>query len=186
LEFDLVARCYVGTNVSARHRTRAGGRPPKFDEPRRPVTLTLPERTLARLAAVDADRATAIVKLVDSLLPASNGHRLVDVVEVAPGAAIILVAPSRCLRRIPWLKLAKLSPGRHLLTILPGTPIDSLEVAILDLLESLPKSEEYERKILDELRRLIGASRREQNITKYEMLYVRPAVARRRGSSSRQ
>jgi hypothetical protein len=162
-----------------------GGRPPKFDEPRRPVTLTLPERTLARLAAINADRATAIVKLVDSVLPAANGHRLVDLVEVAPGAAIILVAPSRYLRRIPWLRLAELSPGRHLVTILPGTPIDSLEVAILDLLESLPASENYERKILDELRNLIGAGRREQKITKYEMLYVRPAAARRRRASSR-
>ena len=171
--------------MAARSRRNAGGRPPKFDEPRRPVTLTLPERTLTRLAAVDADRATAIVKLVDSLLPASNGQRLVDVVEVAPGAAIILVAPSRYLRRIPWLRLAELSPGRHLVTILPGTPIDSLEVAILDLLESLPASEDYERKILDELRRLIGAGRREQKITKYEMLYVRPAVARRRSASLR-
>ncbi len=147
------------------------------------MTVTLPERTLAQLAAVDADRATAIVKVVDSLLPASNGRKLVDVVEVAPDAAIILVAPSRCLRRIPWLKLAELSPGRHLVTILPGTPIDSLEIAILDLLESLPKSETYERKVLDELRRLIGAGRREQKITKYEMLYVRPAAGRRGGSS---
>ena len=163
----------------------AGGRPPKFDEPRRPVTLTLPERTLARLAAINADRATAIVKLVDSMLPASNGHRLVDVVEVAPGAAIILVAPSRSLRRIPWLRLAELSPGRHLVTILPGTPIDSLEVAIFDLLESLPASEEYERKILSELRSVIGTGRREQKISKYEMLYVRPAVSRRRKPSSR-
>jgi hypothetical protein len=171
--------------MAARARKSAGGRPPKFDEPRRPVTLTLPERTLARLAAVDADRATAIVKLVDSLLPASNGRRLVDVVEVAPGAAVILVAPSRYLRRIPWLRLAELSPGRHLVTILPGTPIDSLEVAIFDLLESLPASEDYERAILHEFRRLISAGRREQNITKYEMLYVRPAVARRRSASSR-
>ena len=169
--------------MPARHRAGAGGRPPKFDEPRRPVTMTLPERTLARLAAVDADRATAIVKLVDTLVPGAHGHKLVDVVEVAPGAAIILVAPSRFLRRIPWLKLAELSPGRHLVTILPGTPIDSLEIAILDLLETLPKSETYERKILDELRRLIGAGRREQNITKYEMLYVHPAAARPRGSS---
>jgi hypothetical protein len=166
-------------------RAHAGGRPPKFDEPRRPVTVTLPERTLSRLAAVDADRATAIVKLTDSALPGSSGRSLVELVEVAPGAAIIVVAPSRCLRRIPWLKLAELSPGRHLVTVVPGTPIDSLEVAIFDLLESLPASEEYERKILDELRRLIGAGRREQNITKYEMLYVRPPGARRRRSHAR-
>src|SRR5437879_3945486 len=100
--------CYAGTEMAARGRS-TGGRPPKFDEPRRPVTVTLPERTLARLAAVDDDRATAIVKLVDSALPRSNGRSPIDVVEVAPGAAIILVGPSRSLRKIPWLKLAELS-----------------------------------------------------------------------------
>jgi hypothetical protein len=171
--------------MAARGRRSAGGRPPKFDEPRRPVTVTLPERTLARLAAVDDDRATAIVKLVDSTLPRSNGRSPIDVVEVAPGAAIILVGPSRSLRKIPWLKLAELSPGRHLLTVVPGTPIESLELAILDLLEKLPPSERYERRILDELRQLIGSERREQNISKFEMLYVRPPAPRRRRLAAR-
>ncbi len=163
-----------------------GGRPPKFDEPRRPVTVTLPKRTLSALAAVDADRARAIVKLVDAALPGKrNGAKLVEVVEVAPGAAIILVAPSRCLRRIPWLKLAEVTPGRHLLTIVPGTAIESLEIAMLDILEGLAPDEDYEQKILEELRQLIGASRREHTIRKFEMLYVRPSAARRRPASSR-
>jgi len=95
-------------------------------KPRRPVTVTLPERTLARLAAVDNDRATAIVKLVDSALPRRTAGARFDVVEVAPGAAIILVDRAAPLRKIPWLKLAELSPGRHLLTVVPGTPIESL------------------------------------------------------------
>jgi hypothetical protein len=171
--------------MAARGRRSAGGRPPKFDEPRRPVTVTLPERTLARRAAVDDDRATAIVKLVDSTLPRLNGRSPVDVVEVAPGAAIILVGPSRSLRKIPWLKLAELSPGRHLLTVVPGTRIESLEIAILDLLENLPRSQHYERKILDELRQLIGSERRGQNISKFEMLYVRPPAPRRRRAAAR-
>jgi hypothetical protein len=158
----------------------AGGRPPKFDEPRRPVTLTLPERTLASLAAIHADRATAIVKLVEDALPdgSTGGRRLVDLVRVAPDAAVILVAPSRSLRRIPWLRLAEISPRRNLLTVEPGTPIESLEVAILDLMESLPIKEEYERTILGELRELIGAGRRSNNISKFEMLYVSPGAHR--------
>ena len=165
---------------------KSGGRPPKFDEPRRPVTMTLPKRTLSALAALDADRSGAIVKLVDGALSSKkNGAELVEVVEVAPGAAVILVAPSRCLRRIPWLKLAEVTPGRHLLTIVPGTAIESLEVAMLDILESLAPDEDYERKILEELRQLIGASRRDQTIRKFEMLYVRPSGARRSPSSSR-
>jgi hypothetical protein len=169
--------------ASTRNR---GGRPPKFDEPRRPVTLTLPERTLHRLTAVDEDLATAIVKLVDSSVShEEQTAKPVDVVEVAPGAAVILVAPSRCLHRIPWLKLAEVTPGRHLLTIVPGTAIESLEVTMLDILEGLAPDEDYERKILEELRQLIGASRREQTIRRFEMLYLRPSAARRRPASSR-
>ena len=166
--------------MPSRAPTRTAGRPPKFDEPRRPVTMTLPERTLARLAAVDADRAAAIVKLVDASLPATGNPELVQVVEVAPGAAIIVVAPSRSLRRIPWLKLAEVTPGRNLLTIIPGTPIESLELALLDLMDSLPIGEEYERKILEDLRGVIGSSRRGSGITKFEMLYVAPSKGRRR------
>jgi hypothetical protein len=170
--------------VATRRRIHAGGRPPKFDEPRRPVTMTLPERTLARLATVDADRASAIVKLVDRALPTQESRgKLVELVEVAPGSAIILVVPSRCLRRIPFLKLAEVTPGRHLLTIDPGTSIESLEVATLDLLEGLPPIEDYERKILEELRQLIGASRRKRSIRKFEMLYVEAPAGRRRSAS---
>ena len=94
------------------------------------------------------------------------------------------MAPSRCLRRIPWLKLAEVTPGRHLLTIVPGTAIESLEVAMLDILEGLAPDEDYERKILEELRQLIGASRR-QTIRKFEMLYVHPSATRRRPASLR-
>jgi hypothetical protein len=167
--------------MAARGRKGVGGRPPKFDEPRRPVTVTLPERTLAHLAAIDDDRATAIVKVVDSTRSrATNGKRAVELVEVAPGAAVILVGPSRSLRQIPWLKLAELAPGRYLLTVLPGTPIESLEITILDLLDSLPKAEHYERRILGELRELIGSARRQQDVSKFEMLYVRPSASRRR------
>jgi hypothetical protein len=146
------------------------------------VTLTLPERTLARLAAVHPDRATAIVKLVEDALPedTNGGTKLVDVVRVARGAAVILVAPSRSLQRIPWLRLAEISPRRHLLTVVPGTPIESLEVTILDLIESLPASESYERTILNALRKVIGTSRRSRNIRKFEMLYVSPTAERGR------
>ena len=165
---------------------KGGGRSPKFDEPRRPVTLALPKRTLHRLASVDEDLATAIVKLVDATVSdEEQTAKLVEVVQVAPAAAVILVAPSRCLRRIPWLKLAEVTPSRHLLTIVPGTAIESLEVAMLDMLESLAPDENYERKILEELRQLISAGRRDRTIRKFEMLYVRPYATRRRPVSLR-
>ena len=42
-----------------------GGRPAKFDEPSRPVTMTLPDRILDRLAEIGDDRAKAVVKAVE-------------------------------------------------------------------------------------------------------------------------
>jgi len=59
-----------------------------------------------------------VVKTEDALRMAQEGE--VDLVEVAPGAAVIMVGPSRSLRKIPWLKLAELSPRRFLLTIVSG------------------------------------------------------------------
>src|SRR5215475_1507076 len=90
------------------------GRPPKFSEPRRPVTVTLPESTLARLAAINPDRAQAIVKAVGTAVPLdSKSQKQVEVVEVSPGVGIILVGPSRYLKRIKWLRLVKVAPMHY-------------------------------------------------------------------------
>ncbi|MGH6635657.1 MAG: hypothetical protein ACRED0_05815, partial [Gammaproteobacteria bacterium] len=70
------------------------GRPPKFRGPRRPITVTLPENTLARLASIDPDRARAIVKATDTIMPFdAESHKQVELVEVAPGLGIIIVGP---------------------------------------------------------------------------------------------
>jgi hypothetical protein len=150
------------------------GRPPKFDEPRRPVTVTLPDRTLDRLRDLDRDLARAIVKASERGLPSRRDGRLVELVRVSRDAAVILVGPSRYLRRIERLRLAEVAPGRHLLTVVPGTPVESIEVALIDLLETVPRQERHERSILEELRTLLGERRRNDGIIKFEMLYVRP------------
>jgi hypothetical protein len=58
--------------------------------------VTLPERTLRLLAAVDQDRARAVVKVTDAALAPTDTpeSRVVDVVEVMRGVGIILVGPS--------------------------------------------------------------------------------------------
>jgi len=160
-----------------RSEKHPGGRPPKFREPRRAVTVTLPERTLRQLAAVDLDRARAIVKVTDAVvqkdLPAG---KLVEVVEIEPGTGVILVGPSSCLRRIPWLKMVEVAPARYLLVIPSGTPIDSLEVAVMDLLEDLPAAEERERVILAELEQRIRQLRRSKKVSKAELLFIDTGV----------
>lgn len=159
---------HVNTTVSR----RACGRPPKFQEPRRPVTVTLPERTLRQLEAVDPDRAQAIVKLTESTVGRDQAPpRSVELVEVAPGEALIVVGPCASLRRIPWLKLVEIAPGRNLLIIPSGMAVDSLEVAILDVIEHLPPADQREREMLAELRAQLGRLRRESRISKAEVIF---------------
>src|SRR4051794_32599264 len=118
--------------------TRKRGRPPKFQQRGRPITVTLPESTLARLAAIDPDRSRAIVKATDAAMTSqAGGVDLPELVEVAPGIRVILVGPSRCLRSIEWLRLFEVAPFRYLLIIPSGTSVDSLELAVIDLLENL-------------------------------------------------
>jgi hypothetical protein len=149
------------------------GRPPKFKEPRRPITVTLPERTLALLAAIDADRARAIVKATKAAIPATrNGGKPVELVEILPGIGIIIVGPSRYLQKIKWLRLIELAPARFLLTIPTGTAVDSLELAVVDLLQNLKPYEKWERFMLETLRDLMRSLRLAGKFMKAELLFV--------------
>jgi hypothetical protein len=142
------------------------------------VTITLPERTLRLLAAVDRDRARAVVRVTDATVASADGpeSRLVEVVEILPGIGIILVGASRYLRQIPWLRLVELAPGRLLLSIPSGTPVESLEIAVHDLLETVSTEDPRERAILEGLHALIRTLRRGRSlskaISKAEMLFV--------------
>lgn len=150
-----------------------GGRPRKFNEPSRPVTLTLPFRTLELLESIDSDRALAITKATDWVTCSKRDSQPpVQIVEVEKGRAIILVGPSRSLRKIKWLKLVEIAPSRFLLVIPTGTPIESLEVAIMDLIEGLDDKDEYERELLGELRRYISQQRRSDRVSKAELLLI--------------
>ncbi len=159
-------------NQSQSHRN-LGGRPSKFNEPSRPVTMTLPERVLRLLSTLDSDRAKAIVKLTDgALAPEGKAPTLVELVPVSPTRSVILVANSRNLRTIPWLRLVEVAPAKNLLTVLPGTPIEKLEITIGDLLDDLPADDPVEHDLLESLRKCLSGSRRKQMVTKGEILFV--------------
>jgi len=155
-------------------KRKSSGRPPKFEEARRPITVTLPERVLQQLAALHADRARAIVKATALATGfEKEEHPLVDVVEVRPREAIIIVGPSKRLLEIAWLRLVEIAPARHLLVIPTGTTIEQLEVAVGDLLERIAPSEIYERELLSELHRLMRYRRQHQDVSKAEILLIR-------------
>jgi hypothetical protein len=149
------------------------GRPPKFQEPRRPVTVTLPESALARLDAIDPDRAQAIVKATDAAMPLDGKrNKPVELVEVMPGLGVIIVGPSRYLQKVKWLRLVEVAPTRFLLVIPSGTAVDSLEVAIIDLLEKREPHDKRERSILEQLRDLMRTLRLGGKLFKAELLFI--------------
>ena len=149
------------------------GRPPKLEEARRPITATLPERTLQQLAAINPDRARAIVKAAAITIGFKSENRpLVDVVEAYPGQAVIIVGPSKRLQEIKWLRLVEIAPARHLLVINSGTPIELLEVAVGDLIDHLTPNENYERELLTELHKVLRHRRRQNEVSKAEILLI--------------
>jgi hypothetical protein len=152
----------------------SSGRPPKSEEARRPITVTLPERTLRQLAVIHPDRAKAIVKVTEAALGFKSGKKpLVEVVEAYPGQAMVIVGPTKRLREIDFLSLVEIAPARFLLVITTGTGVESLELAIGDLLENISPDEAYEVELLTELLDVMRHRRRQQDVTKAEILLFR-------------
>ncbi len=153
---------------------KSGGRPPKFLEPRHPVTMTLPERILDQLAQIDPDRTRAVVKVTEAVAGAREGaFKPVELVEMAPGQSLIVVGPNQALKEIPWINMIEISRARYLLAIPSGTPIEALEVSLRDLLNDPDlKKKERECAILTELLNLIGNERRSRRMSKAEILII--------------
>lgn len=160
--------------MEKKSKMTSGGRPPKFREPRRPVTMTLPERILDQLAEIDPDRTCAVVKVTEAVAGVGKGKfKPVELVEMAPGKSLIVVGPSKVLRKIAWLKLIEIARARYLVTVPSGTPIEAVEVALRDLFHNpeLQKNER-EKAVLNELLNLIGHHRRSQHLSKEEILVI--------------
>ena len=151
----------------------AGGRPPKFTESRRPITVTLPERVLNKLQTLDQDRAKAIVKCVEAVTGGADSNlKPVELVRVSPGKALIVIGPCRALSQINWLRLIEIAPARYLLVLPTGMSIENLEVAIIDLIENVHPIEREELALLKQLRELLGHQRRGKALTKAELVFV--------------
>ena len=159
--------------VKSSGEKKAGGRPAKFAEPRRPVTVTLPVRVLEALERVDPDRAKAIVKLAEGM--GGGGGRLPKpawLVEIGKRRGVILVGHSKRLAGLPWMRLVEVAPGRHLISVRPGTTIESMELALRDLLEEMPGGGDGEREVLEALLGIVRSKRRAKAATMEEILVV--------------
>lgn len=155
------------------HVKKNTGRPPKFLEARRPITVTLPERTLKQLEAIHPDRAQAIVKAVAAVwTDGIDQSRLIKVVNISPENAIILTPPCKALQRIPFLSMLEVFANRYLLAIPSGTAVESLEVALMDLLDNLPEEDQSDRPIIESIKSLLRAQRHRKSVAKAEILFV--------------
>lgn len=155
------------------HRKNAGGRPPKYAEPSRPVTVTLPLSVIKGLRSINKDRGEAIVKLTKDVMTTGGAARpLVEVIEVAAGTGLLVVAESPTLRRIPFLHLVEVAPMRLVLSLEPGHDFKSLELAITDALEAVPASERAEREMIKQVLVQIRRVRQEERATMAGILMV--------------
>ncbi|MBN1237365.1 MAG: hypothetical protein JXB36_02635 [Gammaproteobacteria bacterium] len=154
-------------------KSHAGGRPPKFNEPSGPVTVTLPKRTLDQLRRIDEDRAKAIVKLVDAFVESGtrDGPK-VEIIEMAPGTGIVLIPPNRSLRSLPWVRMIEVAPTRYLLAIVPDAPVEKIEVALLDLIDDARGTAPEDVPVLELLVEKLRELRRGKKISLAQILFV--------------
>lgn len=150
-----------------------GNQSPETNEPKRVVTIALPEKTLSVLESYDQDLAQAIMKMTDRVIQRSfpKGSSY-EIVRVAPRKSVFIVGSNTKLANIPWIKLVEIVPGRNLITIPSGTSFESLEVTIMELIENLSSDEAMDQALLKEFCKYVGRHRRINKMSTVEILLV--------------
>lgn len=142
--------------------------------------MTLPEATLDGLSRIDTDRGRAIVKLTEAALGEGGSARpQVEMVDMAANARLIVVGASRALKCIPFLHTVEVAPGRYLLAMAPGHDFKSLELAIRDILDDMPDTEEQEKALLKDLLSHIKDLRQTDRVSVAEILIIKPGRDKR-------
>lgn len=158
---------------SKKNRKTLAGRPPKFEEPSAPVTVTLPLRVLTSLQHIDQDRAKAIVKCADTVVTtALVDRKRVEIIKVFEGSGLIVIGPCPSLHKLPGLRLIEIAPLRFLLVIMKGYSPHALELDIMDIIDRLAPEEHEEHALLSELRHELSLHRRQESMMSGEVLFV--------------
>ncbi|MFN7913950.1 MAG: hypothetical protein U0Q55_01325 [Vicinamibacterales bacterium] len=165
------------------------GRPRKFSQPSRPVTLTLPESVIETLGELDRDIGRAIVRLAQPDVPRTP-RPPAELVEFGR-RAVIVVTPTRTLEKRTGVVLVPLSDGRALISFDGSMTPARLELTIQDALDEhdLPEEDsrifESIRDLLREVRRSSTVRLRQQHIMVLEFGAVRRDVPGRRPRQER-
>ena len=137
------------------------GRPRKFIQPSRPITLTLPEHVIAALAGLDRDLSRAIVRLAQPML-ADRPNPPAELVTFGRHS-VIVVNPSRTLEKRTGVELVHLPDGRALISFEQSMTASGLELLIEDALEdrTLPTGD---RVIFDAIATILKTARRSDKV----------------------
>lgn len=140
------------------------GRPRKYGRPARAVTVTLPEDVLERLATIHADVGSAIVHVVQQAAPARV--QPIPAAEIARygNHAVIIVTPSRALKRLHGVQLVPIGEGRALISLAPSVSISAFELQVRDALER-EDVQPREREVLEAIAGILRRGRASRGLT---------------------
>jgi hypothetical protein len=186
LDFDVATTvamlAAVAPSVGAALR-RPRGRPRKFDEPTRVVTLTLPESVIDGLSRIHADLGRAVVGLVDKRnATARPAAELV----VFGSRAVISVRPSASLERRLGIELVPLPDGRALISFDTPQSVADLELRLHDTLEE-PDLGGDDRRVFEAIRDILRDARRSKDVSlvRRNIIVLETATGARRRAAAR-
>jgi hypothetical protein len=140
---------------------RARGRPRKFAEPSRAVTLTLPEQIIAALSGIDPDLSRAVVRLAQADV-AHQPHAPAELASFGR-SAVIVVNPTRTLEDRTGVTLIPLSDGRALISFDDAMTAARLELSVRDVLED-PALTPEDGRIFSAIANILTTARRSRTV----------------------
>lgn len=138
------------------------GRPRKFSQPSRPVTLTLPEEVIETLGGLDRDLSRAVVRVTHAEV-ASRPHPPAELIEFGR-RAVIAVHRTPTLEQRTGVVLVPLPDGRALIAFDERMTPARLELAMHDALEGEDLSDE-DRGVFESIRDLLRDARRSSTVS---------------------
>jgi hypothetical protein len=140
---------------------RPRGRPRKFDEPTRVVSLTLPESAIEQLSQTHGDLGRAVVSLIDRTR--SSRKRPAAELVVFGNHAVISVQPTPSLEQRVGVELVPLPDGRALLSFDAPHTVADLELSINDALDD-PSLSGDDRAVFDSIRGILRDARQAPDV----------------------
>jgi hypothetical protein len=137
------------------------GRPRKFHQPSRSLSLTLPTDVIAALQTVDPDLSRAIVRVVQTSAPGS--FRAAPELNTYGSRAVISVPSARILETQIGVELVPMAEGRALVSFDEGLSIADLELRIGDVLDD-PAVVGEDRATFEALGEMLRHARRNDTI----------------------